>query len=180
MSKIKYLDLAGLTAYDGKLKEWIKSCTVDITDDEIRALFVTAAEGPADNEIWYTTVDGNIYDISAPDQINKFNTNILSNTYENGKGIIVFADTLTHLYDADGRPNGAFSYQVDGARIDTIYFPNGLKYIGKLTIWEQSPSVSYNGTKEQWGQIEKNSMWYCGSDDVVVHCIDGDIIPADN
>jgi hypothetical protein len=37
----KYLDLAGLTAYDTKIKEWIKSGLVDITDDEIRALFVT-------------------------------------------------------------------------------------------------------------------------------------------
>ena len=38
MSK-NYLDLAGLTVYDGKIKEWIKSSTVDITDDEIRILF---------------------------------------------------------------------------------------------------------------------------------------------
>lgn len=39
MSKSKYLDLAGLTAYDGKIKEWIKSSTADITDDAIRELF---------------------------------------------------------------------------------------------------------------------------------------------
>ena len=41
MSKNKYLDLAGLTVYDGKIKEWIKSSVVDITDDEIKALFIT-------------------------------------------------------------------------------------------------------------------------------------------
>lgn len=41
MDQIKYLDLAGLTAYDKKIKEWIKSGTVDITDDEILALFAT-------------------------------------------------------------------------------------------------------------------------------------------
>ena len=35
----KYLDLDGLTAYDGKLKEWIKSGVVDITDGSIRELF---------------------------------------------------------------------------------------------------------------------------------------------
>ena len=40
MSQKKYLDLAGLTAYDGKIKSWFKSGTVDITDDAIRELFV--------------------------------------------------------------------------------------------------------------------------------------------
>jgi uncharacterized protein (TIGR02145 family) len=39
----KYLDLDGLTSYDGKLKEWIKSGVVDITDDEIRTLFAASA-----------------------------------------------------------------------------------------------------------------------------------------
>ena len=35
----KYLDLAGLTAYDEKLKGWFKSGITDITEDPIRALF---------------------------------------------------------------------------------------------------------------------------------------------
>jgi hypothetical protein len=38
MSK-KFLDLAGLTVYDGKIKQWFKSGVVDITDDAINALF---------------------------------------------------------------------------------------------------------------------------------------------
>jgi hypothetical protein len=38
----KYLDLAGLTAYDGKIKEWIKSGVVDIEDEAIMDLFVTS------------------------------------------------------------------------------------------------------------------------------------------
>ena len=38
MSK-NYLDLAGLTAYDEKLKGWFKSGITDITEDPIRALF---------------------------------------------------------------------------------------------------------------------------------------------
>jgi hypothetical protein len=37
----KHLDLAGLTVYDGKIKEWIKSSVIDITDDEILALFAS-------------------------------------------------------------------------------------------------------------------------------------------
>ena len=41
----KFLDLEGLTSYDKKIKEWIKSSVVDITDDEIRALFVVSGGG---------------------------------------------------------------------------------------------------------------------------------------
>ena len=37
----KFLDLAGLTAYDRKIKQWFKSSTADITNDEILALFAT-------------------------------------------------------------------------------------------------------------------------------------------
>ena len=47
----KHLDLAGLTAYDKKIKEWFKSGVVDITEEAIQALFVTVVDGPADNEI---------------------------------------------------------------------------------------------------------------------------------
>ena len=36
----KFLDLAGLTAYDKKIKEWFKTGITDITEDPIRALFV--------------------------------------------------------------------------------------------------------------------------------------------
>lgn len=39
----KFLDLAGLTAYDEKLKGWFKSSTADITDDAINALFSAPA-----------------------------------------------------------------------------------------------------------------------------------------
>lgn len=40
----KFLDLAGLTAYDAKIKGWVKSGTVDITNDEINALFAPQIE----------------------------------------------------------------------------------------------------------------------------------------
>jgi hypothetical protein len=45
MSK-NYLDLAGLTAYDGMLKGWSKASIVDITDDAINALFINPLEVP--------------------------------------------------------------------------------------------------------------------------------------
>ena len=42
MSKIKYLDLAGLTAYDKKIKAWHQKHLGVISDDEILALFATS------------------------------------------------------------------------------------------------------------------------------------------
>ena len=40
MSQKKFLDLAGLTAYDTKLKNWHEKHVQDIADDAISALFV--------------------------------------------------------------------------------------------------------------------------------------------
>lgn len=39
MSQNKYLDLAGLTAYDMKLKNWHEKHTQDISNEEILELF---------------------------------------------------------------------------------------------------------------------------------------------
>lgn len=47
-----------------------------------------------DNEVWYTTTDGKIIN-----PYYKSNINIVSNKYENGKGVIRFDDTLTNITD---------------------------------------------------------------------------------
>jgi hypothetical protein len=95
----KFLDLDGLTAYDGKIKEWIKSGVVDITDDEIIALFVTPY--PADNEIWYTTSDkttvGPESAMSTMPGSVAFGVNIISNTYDGDKGIIVCDNPILYI-----------------------------------------------------------------------------------
>lgn len=49
---------------------------------------------PPDNEIWYTSTDGNIV---TPYSAEAFDANIVSNTYENGKGVIKFDGSLTSL-----------------------------------------------------------------------------------
>ncbi len=48
-----------------------------------------APVGPADNEIWYTTTDGNPISISG--------FNITGNTYNNGQGILSFSTTVTSV-----------------------------------------------------------------------------------
>ncbi|MBQ5619954.1 MAG: leucine-rich repeat protein, partial [Alistipes sp.] len=49
---------------------------------------------PANNEIWYTSSDGSII---TPYKSNAFGANIVSNTYENGQGIIIFDAPVTSI-----------------------------------------------------------------------------------
>ena len=51
---------------------------------------------PAKNEVWYTSTDG---EIVTPNMSNVFGATIVSNTYEDGKGIITFDDTVTIIGD---------------------------------------------------------------------------------
>ena len=160
----KYLDLAGLTVYDGKLKEWFKSGVVDITEDFIRALFVTIAEGPADNEIWYTTVDGNI--INNP-YTGAFEANIIDNTYENGKGVITFDGEVTSIGE------GAFC---ECYNLTSITIPNSVTNIGNYAFGEcdSLTSINFEGTVEQWNNIVKDDNWY-GVPATYVQCTDGQV-----
>ena len=47
---------------------------------------------PPNNEIWYTSSDGNVV---TPSESDVFGANIVSNTYENGKGVITFDAPIT-------------------------------------------------------------------------------------
>ena len=127
MIQKKYLDLAGLTAYDAKLKEWIKSGTVNITDDEIIALF--AIPYPANNEIWYTSIDGNIV---TPDT-DVLGAKITSNTYEDGKGVITCDGDVTSVEDY------AF---YNCSNLTSITIPNSTMRIGYQAFYNCSNLTS--------------------------------------
>jgi hypothetical protein len=184
----KYLDLAGLTAYDGKLKEWIKSSTVDITDDEIRALFVTVAEGPADNEIWYTSSDGSVIN---PIYTHDFTVNVVSNTYENDKGVMTFDGDVTRIGEQAFEgcsgltsitiPNsvtsiGNFAFAgCEGLTSITIH--NSVTSIGAWVFTECSGLnyITYEGTTEQWNTITKGDYWEFNVPATYVQCSDGQV-----
>ena len=53
-----------------------------------------ASTVPANNEIWYTSLDDNIV---TPNATDVFGVNIVSNTYENGKGVITFDGEVTMI-----------------------------------------------------------------------------------
>ena len=153
------------------------------------------ATGPADNEIWYTTVD----DVkNEGDFLSRANVNVVSNVYENGKGIITLDGPLTQISDADGSPQGGLmefdcktlifpdsleylgQYSISNSTIECISLPSGLKYISYRAIsFSNFNYIIYRGTKDQWNQIEKVDDWYTPSHyfiDKIIRCTDGDII----
>lgn len=72
--------------------------------------------GPPANEIWYTSTDGNIVQCAAH--------NILSNTYSDGKGIIVFNGPTIDMGAGHAGVKGFYKQE----NLKTIVFPIDINY----------------------------------------------------
>ncbi len=82
-----------------------------------------------DDEIWYTTTDGNAISLSAsyyelPDA--KFNTEVASHIYKNGIGKIKLQSSLTEIQRL------AFAKK---ANLLSVYLPKSLNYLGVLAFY---------------------------------------------
>ena len=77
---------------------------------------------PPDNEIWYTSRDGNVI---APYYDNVFGASIQSNTYNDGKGVIKFNGPVTQVGD------WAF-YDTD---LTSMSLPNSVRSIGYAAFY---------------------------------------------
>ncbi len=78
---------------------------------------------PANNEIWYTSIDGKVV---TPAETGYFNVSITSNTYSNGKGVITFSGPLTTV----GEDEGEEPFANCAHNLKSVVLPNGLKTIG--------------------------------------------------
>jgi hypothetical protein len=97
--------------------------------------------GPTDNEIWYTSRDGNTV---APYSTRVFGADIVSNTYENDKGVITFNRDVTSFGDSAFSSRSSLTSitipnqvtSIGSGAFSSCYFlvsittPNGLKSIG--------------------------------------------------
>ena len=112
---------------------------------------------PPDNEIWYTTKDNSLIHLD-PLNYNKqpFNSNIISHTYENGKGVIVCDAPITVIHSCvfanDGNkvgpitdlflPNSVAELEycaLENLGIREIRIPAQLQYVGNYAL--RSPSL---------------------------------------
>lgn len=166
-----YLRRNGLKLHDKLLKILFKyNHVVDIVKEAIRVLFDITAKYPTNNEIWYTSTDGNIVN---PYMVNSYRTNIfganiLSNTYKNGKGIIKFDG------DVNSIGNYAF-YQCSG--LTSITIPNSVKSIGNYSFsgCYNLKYIKYNGYRKDWYEILFGYKWNENTPCKIVQCLDCDL-----
>lgn len=100
--------------------------------------------GPADNEIWYTTVDGKTALTIGDSNLHFGDSNwcdniFIENTYNNGIGKLIFANPITTVSSIEGGWS-IFTYD-DGSntyfsanRIKSVIFPKTLNTIGFWTL----------------------------------------------
>ena len=97
------------------------------------------------NEIWYTTIDGEIVE---PNDPMAFNVSIKSNIYEDGKGVITFDGEVTEVgelafYGCDNCTTNCYN-------LTSFIFPQSVTSIGNLAFYGcrnlQSVTISDNVT----------------------------------
>ena len=105
---------------------------------------------PANNEIWYTSVYGNIVE---PSNSSAFDAKIVSDTYTNGKGVIKF----------DGYVTAICAYAFDGSgNLTSMNIPDSVTTIGEdaFSICESLTSVTIG---DSITTIGTHAFWSCDS-----------------
>ena len=91
---------------------------------------------PPNNEIWYTSSDGNIVTLELQQNAtDAFGANIVSNTYRNGKGIIKFAGGVTII---------GWAVFADCTRLTSISIPNSVETIRDGAFQSSTSLTSIN------------------------------------
>ena len=85
---------------------------------------------PPDNEIWYTTISDEILNA---DFSEVFGSEVISNTYENGKGVIKLEKPITKIGDHAFNGYSRISYNA----LKSISLPNSVKIIGYSAFYWQ-------------------------------------------
>ena len=101
--------------------------------DNTTIKYVDAPEGQQPNEIWYTSTDGNIV---SPNRDASFGEGVtlVSNTYENGQGIMKFDGNVTMI----GSESFASNDRDNPGRLKSVAIPEGCSSIGNNAFMWQS------------------------------------------
>ena len=142
--------------------------------------------GQANDEIWYTSSDGNIV---SPYEASEFPT-IVSNTYVDGKGVIKCASDITIIgsfafYNCTSLSSITIGNSVtrigrnsfdECTGLTSVTISNSVTSIGNQAFYNCTSltNISYTGTIAQYKAITKGPNWHSGVPATVVHCTDGD------
>ena len=100
------------------------------------------------NEIWYTSTDGKIVE---PHNADAFGANIVSNTYENGKGVISFDGDVTSI---------GFRAFSKCTSLTSITIGNGVTSIGRAAF-NGCTSLTSITIPDSVTTIEDGAFWDC-------------------
>lgn len=150
---------------------WDNTDSLNITENgtynllgKIITVNVQCSGSIPNDEIWYTSTDGNIVIPLRPSYLPP----IVSNTYNGVKGIIKFDSDITSI------GLQAFS---GCTNLASVTIPNSVTSIGGWAFENCTnlTSISYIGTITQWNAITKYQWWNNNVPATVVHCTDGDV-----
>ena len=85
---------------------------------------------------------------------------------------LVIPDEVTRISD----------FVFAGLNITEVNIHRGVRFIGKMAFMRciDLTSVNFDGTVEEWNNIEKTDDWDDYAGEYTVHCKDGDIAPAES
>ena len=129
-----------------------------------RHFIINTESSIPNNEIWYTTTDGNTVTLQNTSGLPPID----SNTYNNGKGVIKFQTDITTIV------HYAFFTR---ATLTSIVIPNSVISIKNRAFGHCSAlnTIKYKGTIFQWDNITKETGWNENVPATVVHCTDGEV-----
>ena len=105
---------------------------------------------PPTNEIWYTSSDGKVV---TPDETKVFGATIVSNTYNNGKGVIKFSGDVTKI------GSNAF---YERSSLTSVNIPNSVTTIG-ISAFSDCSSLTSVNIPNSVTTIESSAFRYCSS-----------------
>ena len=141
-----YVPAASVAAY--KAADGWKEYTDAIVGYDFEGDNIEDSTEIPNNQIWYTSTDGNIV---TPYKAEAFGAIILSNTYENGRGVITFDRDLIKLGD----------HSFDNCdNLTTITFPNSITGIGYSAFYDCDRLTSI-GFPNSLTKIEEHAFEYC-------------------
>ena len=137
---------------NGMQKDISTSKKVEITRNHIVPMETIEVGKTAipNNQIWYTSTDGEIVE---PYTTDGFGANIISNTYEDGKGIITFDGEITTM------PKMAFN---NCAQLTNIAIPDSVTTIGN-SAFKRCSNLSNITIPDSITTIEVQAFYWCGN-----------------